>query len=172
MKKNFFIIVLLVLILLLSSFVYKYDKKYKKPVLNNFRLVEMKSDNNQVEPILYIYIFFSKKNCYDCLQIIKVLNALPYQFKVIGIVSANELENESEIRNITGATFDLISYTEKYKRFHPNYSPTIYGVGESGKIYFVIPAVPKEKEYFEKFLIEFYDRSFSLLLYEKQFSGI
>jgi hypothetical protein len=101
------------------------------------------------------------------LEVIHVLNELPSQFIVTGIVKSKELENEAELREVTGATFDLIAYKDSYKRFIPSYSPTIFGVGRNGKIFFVLPCIPGEKEYLEEFLIVFYNQSLHLLMPDK-----
>ena len=75
---------------------------------------------------------------------------------VIFSFKSKELENEAELRETTGAAFDLIAYKDSYRQFIPHYSPTIFGVGNE-KIYFVLPGIPGEKEYLEEFLIVFYN---------------
>ena len=159
--KNCIIGVLLVCILVIFSFMYKSSKS---PILEKFPIENKKSDHHLDGPPLYIYIFFRKHNCPTCLEVIHVLNELPSQFIVTGIVKIKELENEAELRETTGAAFDLIAYNDSYKRFIPNYSPTIFGVGGNGKIYFVLPGIPGEKEYLEEFLIVFYNQNLSLLI--------
>jgi len=83
---------------------------------------------------------------------------------VTGIVPTSELKNETELRQISGATFNLIAYKSFYKKFNPNYTPAIFGVGSNGKILFVLPGVPGEKEYLYNFLSNFYGKSIELLL--------
>jgi len=163
--KNCIIGVLLVCILVILSFMYKSSKT---PILGKFPIENKKLHHNAGGPPLYIYIFFRKHNCPTCLEAIQVLNELPSQFIVTGIVKSKELKNEVELREVTGATFDLIAYKDSYKRFVPNYYPTIFGVGGNGKIFFVLPAIPGEKEYLEEFLIVFYNQNLSLLMPEKK----
>jgi hypothetical protein len=74
------------------------------------------------------------------------------------------LKNEVDLRNTTGAAFNLTSIKESYKKFIPHYKPTILGVEGSGKILFVLPGVPGEKEYLYNFLTNFYGKSLELLI--------
>ena len=75
----------------------------------------------------------------------------------------SELENEEELRRVTGAKFPLIGL-EKYKKYIPPYAPSILGISQMGKLYFVLPGVPKEKEYVEQFLTEFYNKVYPTLI--------
>ncbi|MCP4215895.1 MAG: hypothetical protein GY765_14675 [bacterium] len=86
---------------------------------------------------------------------IDVLNDLPPQFKVIGVVPGHELKEEDLLRRMTGANFPLLSGA-KCRKFAPPYSPSIVGLSKKGTINFVLPAVPGEKEYLAKFLTTFY----------------
>ncbi len=158
--KNYIIGTLLVGILFLSSIIYKNSRE---PILQHFpvkKTVKRKESNN---PVFYIYMFFSKRNCHDCLRVIDVLNELPDYFVVRGIVSERELGNEKELREITGAKFELEPMSKKYRKFLPIYSPTIYGVDERGIVYFILPGVPAEKEYLKKFLLSFYYKAYNIL---------
>jgi hypothetical protein len=95
--------------------------------------------------------------------VIEVLNRLPNYFKVVGIIPEIELKEENELRNITGANFELRS-VKKYKRFLPQYAPTLIGVSKKKRIFFVLPSVPYEKEYLEQFLLEFFRKAYPLIL--------
>ena len=86
--KNYIIGVLVVIIVVLSSLLYKQDK-------NSFpkrfpALEEAKAGDAEVPLILYV--FFSKRNCLDCMEGFEVLNKLPPHFIVRGIVPKKELE--------------------------------------------------------------------------------
>lgn len=120
--------------------------------------------NTRSEPPLYLYIFFSKKNCYDCLQVIHTLNNLPRHFVVRGIVPAGELKDEKELRGITGAAFPLESASKYKKKYVPWYIPSIVGISIDGDVLFVLPGVPGEKEYFENFLDSLYNKILPVFL--------
>jgi hypothetical protein len=60
------------------------------------------------------------------------------------------------------ADFDLNSLN-KFKKYLPNYAPTLFGVGQKGKIFFLIPGVPGENSYLKQFLESFLRRASSLL---------
>ena len=161
--KNYVIGILLVAILVLSSIIFKNEMspspRNKFPVLAEF----MRGD---VEVPLFLYVFFSKNNCIDCLGIIETLGRLPSHFVVIGLVPQSQLENEKELREITGAAFPLIS-AAKYKKYIPWYTPTIIGVSPERDILFVLPGVPGEKEYLLHFLDSLYERVYPIFLEKK-----
>ncbi len=158
--KNYIVGLLLVGVLFLSSVIYKKDRE---PTLRKFPVEKVSEKTNSEVPYFYIYIFFSKRNCKDNLKVIDILNDLPEFFIVKGIVPPNELKDEKELREISGAKFKLFPFEKKYKRFLPLYWPTIYGVDNQGIIYFVLPGVPEEKEYLRQFLTEFYYKAYNLL---------
>jgi hypothetical protein len=88
--KNYVIAVLIVVILALSSLIYKYYNTENKTLSVVYPVEFEELDKG---PKLYLYVFFSKKNCQDCLGIIEVLNVLPRsQFVVKGVVPDNELK--------------------------------------------------------------------------------
>jgi hypothetical protein len=160
MIKNSIIGFLLVCIVVIFSFNYKDSHR---PVLGKFPIENQPRINVPGVPPLYLYFFFSRRHCPVCLEAIEVLNELPSQFVVIGIVPAGELEKESEFRNATGAAFNLIIFKESYRRFTPRYSPALFGVSGNGDILFILPGVPGEKKYLNEFLIDFYSRSIEIL---------
>ncbi len=157
--KNYVIGVLLVGILVLGSIIYK---KNKEPILQRFPIDKIIKKDKSGSHKFYLYIFFSKRNCYDCLRVIDVLNELPSYFIVRGIVPKKEFENEKELREITGAKFPIYPVEEKHMRFLPLYSPTVYGVDGDGIIYFILPGVPREKEYIKRFFMSFYYKAYNL----------
>jgi hypothetical protein len=120
------------------------------------------------EASLYLFLFFSKKNCAECLKkIVKDLNDLSPPFYVLGIVPGNELEDEQELRLITKAEFPLSRF-EKYRKYVPLYTPTLIGVSPSGVVVFVLPEISRSKNiYLKGFLTSILARLDHLLKDEK-----
>ncbi|MCP5105252.1 MAG: hypothetical protein GY950_17825 [bacterium] len=104
------------------------------------------------------------KNCPNCLEAIHVLNELPPQFVVTGIVPGEELKNEKELRQTTGAVFKLTGIKQSHRKFVPHYTPTIYGTARNGNILFVLPGVPGQEKYLADFLVNFYGKSIERLI--------
>lgn len=157
--KNYIIGLLAVIIMVLASILYKKEAlpRYRFPVLENTQAA------NKDAP-LYLYVFFSKNNCPDCLEIIDVLNQLPPHFAVFGIVPENELRDENELRRITKAAFPLLNFS-KYKKYVPWDAPTIVGVSPAkGDILFILPGVPGEKDYLGKYLDALYPKIYTIPL--------
>ncbi len=156
--RNYIILLLVVIILALSSYVYKIHNE------NLFEKFPGHLIKNEDESSLFLFLFFSVKNCRPCLEIVKVLNRLPNKYKVIGVIPEGEFTKEDNlkfIREKLGAEFKM----NKFKKFIPQYAPTLIAVSKSKEIMFVLPAVPNEREYFERFIESFYNRA--LLLLEK-----
>lgn len=159
--KNYVIAVLIVIILALSSLIYKY-KTTESKILSVVYPLEFVESNQS--PKLYLYVFFSKKNCQDCLGIIEVINMLPpSQFVVKGVVPENEFENIKEIRTITGATFPIVG-EGRFKTLIPKYTPSVVGLSKKSDLFFILPGVPGEKDYLEKFLYSVYQKVYPYLL--------
>jgi hypothetical protein len=162
--KNYLIAGLMVIILILSSLLYK---QCKTSIPKRFPALE-EAVKGDVEVPLILYVFFSKRNCVDCLEVIRTLNYLPPHFIVRGLVPKSELEEEQELRAITGAAFPLVSISPKYRRFIPWYTPAITGVSPiNGEIIFTIPGVPGEKEYLVDFLQSLYEKLYPIFLKQK-----
>ena len=89
--KNYIIGTLAVVILVLASLLYK---KSVTPVNRGFP-VFIEAERVEVEVPLFLYVFISKHNCIDCMEFIEVLNNLPPQFIVSGVVRDEELKNEN-----------------------------------------------------------------------------
>ena len=160
--KNYIIGFLAVSLMVLGTFFYKSSKIL---VLNGFPIDSPQLVQNESgEPPLYLFIFFSRNNCHTCMDSIQVLNELPPKFVVTGIVPANELENETDLRAASGAAFKLTAFNEGYRRFSSHYSPSIYGVSGNGNVLFIMPGVPEQKGYLYNFLVNFYGKSFQLLI--------
>ncbi len=161
--KNYIIAVLVVIILVLSSLLYKQSET---SVPKKFPVLEDTPGTNAEVPLI-LYVFFSKNGCGDCMEVIPALNNLPPHFIVRGIVPANELTDEKQLRRISGAKFPLLSHV-KYKRFIPRYKPSIFGVSpNSGDIFFMLPGVPGGKEYLVDFLESLYNKLYPIFLNEK-----
>ncbi|MDQ1354064.1 MAG: hypothetical protein QG657_4373 [Acidobacteriota bacterium] len=160
--KNYVIGLLVVVIVVLASIMYKNEYS---PPKNRFPLPKEISTFETKAPLI-LYVFFSKSNCPDCLEIIDVLNNLPPYFAVFGIVPEDELKEEKELRRITKAAFPLISVS-KYRKYIPWYAPTIVGVSSvNGDILFTLPGVPGEKAYLEIFLESLYKKLYPIFLTE------
>jgi glutaredoxin-related protein len=155
--KNLLIVFLLVVILVLASFLYKNSMT---SIYRNFPMVEVRAEGDEVH--FFLYVFFSKHNCKDCLEVIDSLNTLRSHFKVIGVVPDSELKNEMELRSQTGAEFQLIRNNE-YRKYITPYTPSVLGASKRGRIFFILPAVPKLKEFLEFYLDAFYQKTFPYL---------
>jgi len=161
--RNYIILLLVVIILALSSYVYKIHKE------NIFQKFPNHVIDNESESSLYLFLFFSVKNCRPCLDIVEVLNRLPNKYKVIGVIPEGEFTKEDNlkfIREKLGAEFE-IKKMNKFRKYIPQYAPTLIAVSRSKEIMFVLPAVPNEREYFERFIESFYNRAWTLLEGEK-----
>jgi hypothetical protein len=161
--KNYVIGVLLVIIVALSSLLYK---QHKTSIPKRFPALQ-EANQGDIEVPLILYIFFSKRNCLDCMEVIRILNHLPPHFIVRGIVPKSELENEKELRSITGAEFPLMGIS-KYKPYIPWYTPSIVGVSPiDGRIIFTLPGVPGEKQYIKNFLESLYSKLYPIFAEQK-----
>ena len=158
--KNFVIAFLAVCLLVSISFIYKNEQKLP---FDNFPGCHQDKKIEDVENPLFLYFFFSGTNCTDCLEMIEVLNTLPEQFIVFGVVPDKELKNKAGLRAKSGASFDLIG-AKDFKKYSPNYWPALMGISKGNRIMFVLPGVPNEKEYLLNFLEEFYQESYRILL--------
>ena len=161
--KNYIIGIMAVIILFLVSVIYKNTSPGQAgttfPVLEETRERVPKD----VTVPLYLYVFFSSRNCYDCLQVVRELNDLEPHFIVTGVVTEDELKDEKKIRSITGVTFPLVSIN-KYNKFLPWYTPSIIGVSPNGVILFNLPGVPQQEENIGKFLHSLYGKVYFMLL--------
>lgn len=161
--KNYVIGVLVVIIVALASLLYKQNKT---SIPNRFPALD-KTARTDVEVPLILYVFFSKKNCLDCMEVIRELNHLPHHFIVLGLVPKSELEDEQELRSISGAEFPIMT-NEKYKKYMPWYGPSIVGVSPiDGRIVFTLPGVPGEKKYVKNFLESLYSKLYPIFSRQK-----
>ncbi|MGB9864353.1 MAG: hypothetical protein ACPLPQ_11170 [Candidatus Saccharicenans sp.] len=162
MKKQFEILGLVIIIFLISV-IYR---ERATPKLVMFPVTENKYNSGK-EVMLYLFLFFSKNNCPPCLRVIEILNQPRESISVTGVIPEKELALVDEIRNALQIRFP-IKTTKKWKRFLPNYTPTLYGVGRDGRIYFVLPCVGIEEHYLTEYLSEFERKAAYLLLSSKR----
>jgi hypothetical protein len=162
--KNYVIGTLIVGLLIIASIMIKNNRSLGMPFPIH---EEAKVRAANIEIPLFLYVFFSHRNCRNCLGVIQVLNDLPSQFIVTGVVPGSELKDEKKLRALTGAAFPLIPFSEFSKRHIPWYTPTIFGVSANGKIIFSLPGVPGEKEYLLTFLESLYEKTYPYFLNDK-----
>lgn len=164
--KNYIIGLLSVIILLSGSFIYKQNNIM---ICQHFPVPESLMRKSPGVPF-YLFLFFSKKNCTPCiLEIIEVLNSLPPQFCIAGIIPKEELKEEPGFRKLTGMSFPLFSY-HRFKKYLPGYRPTLFGVSPAGKITFVIAGTGEQKLYLRSLIISTYKKLY--LSFDKEHSEI
>jgi hypothetical protein len=155
--KSYIIALLTVTAIFLGSVIYKYNTS---STLKHFPIHKLKTEKEN--PRIYLIFYFSMNNCLPCLEVIETLNQLPAQYKVIGLVPDEELQFEDELRRITTARFELKSL-KGFKKYVPNYAPSLFGISQEGKIFFILPGVTGENEYLRQFLESFLHKAKSLL---------
>jgi hypothetical protein len=147
-----------VIILYLSSIIYR---KNITPITTHFPTKSLGEETGGGIQ-LNIVLFFSMNNCRPCLKVIDFLNHPPEGVRVAGIVPEKEMRLVSEIRQTTGAGFPILSF-KGWGRYHPNYAPTLFGVGPDGNIYFILPCVGQEDTYLSGYIAEFIRKAGYLL---------
>jgi hypothetical protein len=155
--KNYVIGVLVVVIVFLGSVVYK---QLNKMVCYHFPVPEeLKKESADVP--LYLFLFFSKDDCRPCIvEMVEVINSLPSQFCAAGIAPAEELKDEAGLRQLIGTSFPLYSF-QRFKKYLPWRTPTLFGVSPSGRVIFVLPGIPDlqdQKVYLRNFIVSAYGR--------------
>lgn len=149
--RNLVYAFLIVVILYLTSVIYR---DHVTPILIDFPVEELET-SYQKEVNLYLVLFFSMKNCPPCVQqVVNCLNEVPENVQVIGIINEEELNFVDEIRAITGAKFQ-IKNLKKWKKYRPNYAPTLYGIGPDGKVYFILACTALEEINLRAYIDEF-----------------
>jgi hypothetical protein len=160
--KNYIIVFLIVCLLVSLSFHYKNFKISNNAVLHEFP-ISMLSKNPNIEYPVYLFLFFSKSNCRDCLDTFAFLNRLGPPFIVVGVAPDEELANEAELRNQTGVTFKILGLN-KYKKYAPLYGPSLLGVSGKGRILFLIPGIPGQAQCLKDFQDAFYLKAYRVLM--------
>lgn len=153
------VILSLVVIIFLVSVIYR---ERATPVLVRFPVIENEPVLEE-GPRLQLYLFFSRKSCPPCLRVIDILNQPRPGISVTGIIPEEEESSRGEIGNSLGIMFPIRTVS-KWKKFIPNYAPTLFGVGQDGRIYFVLPCVGFEEHYLVEYLDEFERKAAYLLL--------
>lgn len=165
--KNYIIGVLIVAVLAVSSSYYKYYTHTqippKKTLEISFVVGDGSTDKKSKDKKLYLYAFFSKNNCSDCMKSLEVLNGLPTSmFVVKGLVPDHELSDLSSVLEKTHVEFPIEGQS-KLPTLLPQYTPTVVGVTRKGTLLCVIPGVPGEQNYIEQFLYSLYYKSYNNL---------
>jgi len=158
MKKQFVLLTLVSMIFLISI-IYK---EHTTPKLSTFPLGE-KQDISEKEIMLYLFIFFARNNCPPCLRVIELLNQPAEGISVIGLVPEKEQGSIDESHDALHIKFP-IKTSKQWRRFLPKYTPSLYGVGRDGQIYFVLPCVGTEDDYLLEYISEFKRKAAYLLL--------
>jgi hypothetical protein len=137
--RSYIIGALACIILALGTLLYKSTTIERKTLAVQYPLEAGKvspSSKENDSPRLYLYVFFSKENCRDCLGIIEVLNVLPEtHFVIKGVVPEVEYKNIEEIRRITGSTFPIES-ERIFKGLIPKYTPALVGLSKKSDIFY------------------------------------
>lgn len=141
------------------SFWYKAENRH---ALSGFPI----KDENKRQFDILIIIFFSKKSCPECLEIINILNGIRHPFKVKGVIPDDEFNNVNEVRRITGALFPLYSFN-RFKRFQPGFIPSLMLVSQKGTIYSILPIIPEINIFFYQYLEKFHHLLCSFGLFDK-----
>jgi hypothetical protein len=106
---------LCVAVLFVGSVVYKQQNTM---VCYHFPVPESLKKQTEAVPF-YIFLFFSRNDCIPCLvEIVKVLDTLPSQFCVAGIVPEDELKDKRGLMRLSGASFPFYS-NQEYKKYLP-----------------------------------------------------
>ena len=111
--------------------------------------------NPSHEPLLYLYSFFSSDSCLPCSEVIGVLNTLPDDFQVIGVVPRSESRMIEQLKVKYQIRFPVYS-AAKYRRYKPFINPTIIGASRGGRILFVLPCATLEIDAIRTFLLGFH----------------
>lgn len=158
MKKLIYFLVIVIIIYLISI-IYRNQVT---PILINFPTEEL-GLSSKTEARLNLVLFFSRKNCPPCVrQVVEYLNNTSENINVLGIVTPEELQFLDEVRLLTGATFQ-IKTMKKWKKYRPNYAPTLYGIGPDGKVYFILACTGLEGIYLHAYVDEFMRKADYLL---------
>jgi hypothetical protein len=145
---------LCVAVLFVGSVVYKQQNTM---VCYHFPVPESLKKQTEAVPF-YIFLFFSRNDCIPCLvEIVKVLDTLPSQFCVAGIVPEDELKDKRGLMRLSGASFPFYS-NQEYKKYLPWHTPTLFGVSPSGKIIFVLPGIPGQRTNIKHILSSIYGK--------------
>jgi hypothetical protein len=159
--KNHAIEILVVSILLLTSIIYENSCSLGLPFPFHEK-AKVRAANIDIP--IFLYVYFSQRNCRDCLEILQVLNDLLPQVIITIVVLEGELEEEKEVKGVTGIAFLLIHFSKYSKRHHLWYTPSIIGDSHNRMNIFSLSGVSGEKDYLESFLKSLYDKTYEYFL--------
>jgi len=157
--KNAVIVFLLASLVLLSSMVYK---NAKVSAYYNKDLKGTGVTNPLGDKVLYLYLFFSKKTCSSCVDMISELNGFANPIIVKGVVPKTDISDIVSIRESFGIKFEIVS-EERFDRSFPVVVPALVGSTESGEIVLIMPAVSGSVKYIREYMTRLYADRYSHL---------
>lgn len=159
--KNYIIVFLIVCLIVSFGFNYRIYKE-NKAVLHQFPK-QLLTGGQKIEAPVYLFLFFSKYTCRDCMNSFEFLNRMGPPFVVTGITPDEELKDEKSLRESTGITFKLDRYS-RYEKYLPFYGPSLMGVTAKGRILFLFPGLPEQAQWLKSYLEAFYIRAYRILM--------
>lgn len=145
--KGYLAGVLALCVMALASMLYKQGRAN---VFAGFEKVSAQAG----DPTLYLYGFFSSESCAPCAELIGVLNNLPEEFRVTGIVPRAEAARIELLKEEYQIRFPVLS-SARFRRYRPFVTPSIIGASRGGRILFVLPCATLGPEEIRMFLIDF-----------------
>lgn len=156
--KNYLIATLIAIIIFMGTFIFRIQNTM---VLKQFPVPAIEKVNDSTEPTLFLFLFFSKKGCKDCSdKVVRLLNGLTDMFLITGVIPEDELENQQEIRNEKGITFQLHGFG-RYRNYLPPKIPTLICVNSSGEVIFIRPVFKEQTKELESLLAKVYGNRYS-----------
>lgn len=146
--KRYLVVVLALCLMVAVSMLYKQSR------LNALLGFYEPSPSRAREPVLYLFGFFSTDSCMPCGELIGVLNRLPGDFQVIGIVPQGEAAQVEQIKEQYQIKFPIHN-VKKYRRYKPLINPSIIGTSSKGRVLFVLPCATLQPDEITSFLMGF-----------------
>ncbi len=141
------------IIIFLGSLLYKQSNVM---VCHHFPLPASLIEKGSQNVPFYVFFFFSKNNCSSCLkENFEVLSNLPSNFKIAGVLPAQEYGGREEIKNNIKVSFPLYS-SHNFRKYLPLHWPSLYGVSPAGEIIFVVPIIQGQSACLETILFSVY----------------
>ncbi len=147
--KRYLAGVLALCLLAVASVLYKHSRQ------NVFHEFYEANPSRAGEPVLYLYGFFSSDSCVPCAELIGVLNQLPEDFQVVGVVPHGEAARIEQLKEQYQIRFPVHNAT-RYRRYKPLIIPSIIGTSAKGKVLFVLPCATLRPDEITSFLISFH----------------
>lgn|GEM_PF-2098624 len=147
--KRYLVGVLALALLVSISMLYKQSRQN---ALHGF----YKADPSDIGgPVLHLYGFFSSDSCMPCGEVIGVLNQLPEDFRVTGVVPQGEASRIGQLKEQYRIRFPVHS-AAKYRRYGPVIYASIIGASARGKILFILPCATLRPDEIVSFLVDFH----------------